>query len=103
MGLVSATREASVITDTPGREAAEIETGSVGTVVGVGTNDRLLARPRWKRFVLIHVVPVGLARVRLLGVAIGFLGGCLLGLVLITHLRPEHELWAVVGATPRVR
>ena len=50
--------------------------------------DRLLAMPRWKRFLLMHVVPVCLAMVWQLGVAIGFLIGCLLGLALIELLRP---------------
>ncbi len=40
--------------------------------------DRLLAMPRWKRFVVMHVVPVCLAMVWQLVVAIGFLVGCLL-------------------------
>jgi hypothetical protein len=40
--------------------------------------DRLLTMPRWKRFVLMHVVPVCLAMVWQLVVALGFLVGCLL-------------------------
>jgi hypothetical protein len=50
--------------------------------------DRLLAMPRWKRFVLRHVVPVCLAMVWHLVMALIFLVGCLLGLSLIKLLLP---------------
>jgi hypothetical protein len=50
--------------------------------------DRLLALPRWKRFVLMHVVPVCLAMVWQLVMAFIFLVGCLLGLTLIELLLP---------------
>ena len=49
--------------------------------------DRLLALPRWKRFALRHVVPVGLAMGWQLGVVIGFLAIVLLGRILL------HVLW----------
>jgi hypothetical protein len=50
--------------------------------------ERLLAMPRWKRFFLLHVVPVGLAMGWQLGVVIGFLVLVLLGRILITVLWP---------------
>jgi hypothetical protein len=50
--------------------------------------DRLLAMPRWKRFVLMHVVPVALAMGWQLGVVIGFLVIVLLGRTLLRALWP---------------
>jgi hypothetical protein len=44
--------------------------------------------PRWKRFLLMHVVPVCLAMVWQLVMALVFLVGCLLGLTLIKLLLP---------------
>jgi hypothetical protein len=48
--------------------------------------DQLLAMPRWKRFVLIHVVPVCMAMVWQLGVVIALLVIFLLGLTLLKLL-----------------
>ena len=50
--------------------------------------DRLLAMPRWKRFVLMHVVPVCMALVWQLGMVLGFLVVLLLGLALLERLQP---------------
>ena len=43
--------------------------------------------PRWKRFVLMHVVPVCMAMLWQLVVVLGLLAACLLGLILIELLR----------------
>ncbi len=43
---------------------------------------------RWKRYALMHVVPVCVAMIWQLGVVIGVLGVCLLGLTLFRLLRP---------------
>lgn len=51
-------------------------------------DDRLLTMPRWKRFVLMYIVPVGLAMGWQLGVVIGFLVIVLLGCKLLTVLWP---------------
>ena len=48
--------------------------------------DRLRAVPRWKRVILMHVVPVCMATLWQLGVVIGLLVLCLLGLTLIKFL-----------------
>ena len=48
--------------------------------------DRLLAVPRWKRVILMHVVPVCMAMLWQLGVVIGFLVLFLSGLTLIKLL-----------------
>lgn len=49
--------------------------------------DGLLPMPRWKRFVLMYVRPVCMAMVWQLGVVIGLLMVCVLGLTLIKLLR----------------
>jgi hypothetical protein len=50
--------------------------------------DQPLLMPRWKRFVLMHVVPVCMAMLWQLGVVIGCLAAFLLGVALIALLRP---------------
>jgi hypothetical protein len=44
--------------------------------------------PRWKRFVLMYVIPVCMAMVWQLSVIIGFLALFLLGLILIRLMQP---------------
>jgi hypothetical protein len=53
-----------------------------------GQADRPLEMLHRKRFAWRQVVPVVLAMVRLLGIAIGFFVGCLLARALIELLRP---------------
>ena len=50
--------------------------------------DQPLIMPRWKRFVLMHVIPVCMAMLWQLGVVIGCLVAFLLGVALIALLRP---------------
>jgi hypothetical protein len=50
--------------------------------------DRRLAMPRWKRFVLMNVVPVCAAMVWQLSVVIGLLLGFFLGFTLLKRLLP---------------
>jgi hypothetical protein len=50
--------------------------------------DGLPTLPRWKRFVLMHVLPVCVAMAWQLGVVIGFLAICIVGLILSRLLQP---------------